>query len=263
MVTVSARDRLAEQALAEEEIRRRTRRIYRAVLSGSRRIDGGNFTELAADDLELLFEAYDRAFFAGRLAATLAEEGAALGFRVSSRMTRAGGKTSHLRPPGGGDRFTISISSALLFQTFARVRRTIRVAGLECADRLETLQRIFEHELIHLLEMILWGRSKCSTARFADLARGRFGHLANSHELVTQAEVAREVHGVKPGDRVSFTLDGRRLSGTVNRITRRATVLVADPKGQRYSDGRRYARYYVPLTDLARDPGWSHGPGSG
>ena len=253
----SARDKLGDQAraapLAEEEIRQRTRAIYRRMISASPRIDTNDFSSLAAADLEMLFQAYDRWFFDGCLAAVLDEEGSSIAFRVSSRMTRAGGKTSHLRPAGGGDRFTISISSALLFQTFGRVQRTVRVAGLVCADRLETLQLIFEHELIHLLEMLLWERSKCSTARFGDLARGRFGHTANSHELVTQVEVAREVHGIKPGDRVSFTCEGLRLSGTVNRIVRRATVLVEDRRGQRYSDGKRYAKYYVPLADLSRD----------
>ncbi len=260
MRTASARDELSDQAgaeaLAEEEIRRRTRRIYERVLTTSSGIDAGNFAELSADDLKMLFAAYDEAFFDGCLAATLAEEGAELGFRVSSRMTRVGGKTSHLRPArGGGDRLTITVSSTLLFQTFEKVRRTIRVAGLVCADRLETLQRIFEHELIHLLEMILWGRSRCSARRFAGIARRKFGHTANSHELVTQAEVAREVHGIKPGDRVSFVWEGRRLSGVVNRIVRRATVLVEEPGGQRYSDGKRYAKYYVPLGDLKRRSG--------
>ena len=34
------------------------------------------------------------------------------------------------------------------------------------------------------------------------------------------------------GDHVSFELDGVRHAGRVNRITRRATVLVEDPRGR-------------------------------
>jgi hypothetical protein len=52
--------------------------------------------------------------------------------------------------------------------------------------------------------------------------------------------------GVRPGRRVRFRFHGRELAGIVNRITRRATVLVEDPKGEPFSDGRRYLTYYVP-----------------
>jgi hypothetical protein len=44
--------------------------------------------------------------------------------------------------------------------------------------------------------------------------------------------------------------EGRRLTGRVNRITKRATVLVEDSEGQKYSDGLRYKTYYVPIADL-------------
>ena len=38
----------------------------------------------------------------------------------------------------------------------------------------------------------------------------------------------------------------------VNRITRRATILVEHPKGQSYSDGKRYLKFYIPLPLLRR-----------
>ena len=56
--------------------------------------------------------------------------------------------------------------------------------------------------------------------------------------------------GVVVGSQVAFTMDGQRLVGRVNRITKRATVLVSDPGGQPYSDGSRYTKYYVPLNGL-------------
>jgi hypothetical protein len=36
----------------------------------------------------------------------------------------------------------------------------------------------------------------------------------------------------------------------VNRITRRATILVEDSRGERFSDGKRYLKYYVPIHQL-------------
>jgi hypothetical protein len=42
------------------------------------------------------------------------------------------------------------------------------------------------------------------------------------------------------------------MSGRVNRITRRATVLVPAPTGELFSDGKRYLRFYVPLEQLKK-----------
>ena len=49
---------------------------------------------------------------------------------------------------------------------------------------------------------------------------------------------------------MTFNFEGRQLTGRVNRITKRATVLVMDPDGEPYSDGSRYRTYYVPLACL-------------
>ena len=60
--------------------------------------------------------------------------------------------------------------------------------------------------------------------------------------------------GITVGARVTFRYQGGWLEGRVNRVTKRATVLVDDPTGERWSDGRRYARYYVPLGELRLAP---------
>jgi hypothetical protein len=49
---------------------------------------------------------------------------------------------------------------------------------------------------------------------------------------------------------VTFLFEGRPLTGRVNRLTKRATVLVEDPEGESFSDGLRYRRYYVPIVHL-------------
>ena len=57
---------------------------------------------------------------------------------------------------------------------------------------------------------------------------------------------------VRVGDRVSFELEGSTYNGRVNRITRRATVLIESPRGEPFSDGRRYLTFYVPLPLLRK-----------
>jgi len=100
--------------------------------------------------------------------------------------------------------------------------------------------------------MLAWGDSYCTQKRFQSIASRIFGHRDHRHQLITQRERAAVKYKIKTGDPVTFRLDGRVLKGFVNRITRRATVLVEDPQGAPYQNGKRYAKYYVPLQMLKR-----------
>ncbi len=250
--------RVIESSLIlKNDWQQRTQTICEATLNSSRYIDQPNFTAICDEDLASLFEHYDRQFLGGMCRQTLNEMGSPLDFRVSPRMTRAGGKTTRIVPRVARGlspvpRFEIAVSSTLLFQTFADVERPIKVTGLLCHNRLEALQRIFEHELIHLAEMLLWQVSCCAAPRFKDIVQRLFGHTESTHQLITPDERAREKFGIRAGDRVKFTIDGERHVGVVNRVTKRATILVEDPRGPRYSDGRRYAKFYVPVGMLER-----------
>jgi len=72
---------------------------------------------------------------------------------------------------------------------------------------------------------------------------------------VTSREIADKQHGIRVGDMVQFDMEGRRLTGRVNRITKRASVLVDDPTGPLFSNGGRYMTYYVPLAMLSKNTG--------
>ncbi len=241
-------------SLASEEIQARALTIYEALLAGSRHLGSGDFRRIAPEDLSRLFRLYDDTFFAGHLKRALEGPGGGpLFLRLSQRMTRAGGRTTVYRRRGREGElreFEIAVSTTLLFQTFHDVHRTVTVVGLECHDRLDALLRIFEHELIHLCEFLAWGASSCERPRFHDLAARLFGHRGFTHELVTARERALARHGVRLGDRVAFRWEGRRLTGFINRITKRATVLVESADGARYDDGHHYRKYYVPLDEL-------------
>lgn len=245
----------------KEEVAEKNTRIYEAVLRDSWGMQEGNFNVISTADLERLFELYDGLFFSGRIHRMLRERGAGLSFRLSKRMTRAGGKTTlrkekRRKRAQRGQRkhrelYEIAVSIPLLFQNFVD-GKAVKVSGIECRDRLEALQRVFEHELVHLIEMLVWRDSSCSKPRFKQLSRNLFGHMDAKHELVRPHERAQEDYDIRVGDRVSFSYKGKRHVGVVNRVTKRATVLVSSRKGLRYSDGKRYAKYYVPLTVLEK-----------
>lgn len=227
------------------------------VLADSPNIRDGNFQAIAPSDLDRLFRVYDVQFFQGHLSAVLQAQHSPLLFKLSRRLTRSAGTTTrfqHRRPDNGQlcVHYEIAVSTTLLFQSFADVQRTVRVNGLECKTRFEALQRVFEHELLHLLEMLTIGRSNCAAQLYKMLAWNIFGHPETKHELVTQHERAQTQFGVRVGDRVAFTFEGVRHVGLVSRITRRATVLVENPAGVLYGDGKRYQKFYVPLTALEK-----------
>lgn len=226
------------------------KKIGEKILNESNYMDAENFTVFHPQDLERMVQEYDQQFLGG--ACYTALEGRPLKFRLAPRLTRAGGLTTWKKRQSRRtgriwEEFEISISSHLLFQTFRDEDREVKVVGLACGSRLEAMQRIVEHELIHLCEKLAWNESSCKRQRFQAIAARLFGHLQHTHELVTTAEVARTVHGIRPGCKAAFEIEGRSLQGIVNKITKRATVLVPDPDGRPYSDGCRYTRYYVPL----------------
>jgi hypothetical protein len=244
-----------------DEVEKRVRRIYDAMLSQSPQIRSSNFKIIATDDLQRLFGWYDSAFFRGRLGEMLQEDGAhPMLFRLSRRLVRAAGQTMRdvRRVKQGGKTvlkvsFEITVSTTLLFNTFQGEERTVTVGGLVCRDRLEALQRIFEHELLHLAEFLGWGRSNCRAENYNALSRRIFAHEAAYHDLITPREMARVAYDIHVGDHVSFEApDGVRHVGLVNRITRRATVLVEDPGGRIFSNGKHYLTFYVPLPLLTK-----------
>ncbi len=231
----------------EAAVRAWTDEIAEELLGRSAHIRAPNFTDIGPDDLAFLFTAYDGRFLDGLCARTPGPD--ALSFRLSRRMTRAGGKTTRFEPGGATPRFEIAIATSILFDGFGEKDRDVTACGLPCRHRLEALQRIFEHELVHLAEWLCWGESHCGRSRFRGIARRLFLHRAHTHRLITRSERAAR-DGIVVGARVGFDYRGRTLAGRVNRITKRATVLVEDADAPRWSDGRRYARYYVPLGEL-------------
>ena len=248
---------LAEQVLGQQfdppQIERWQTEIHSQTLQLSRSIDRPNFSRVGRDDLVRMIGMYDEHFFGGRVLPLAKAEG--LSFGLSSRMTKVAGKLVTSYPSGDYDgqrHFEMLLSSTLLVQTFEDSDRPVEVTGRPCRNRLEAMQRVAEHELVHLVEMLIWNDGTCSESRFQSIARRHFGHTDYRHDLITQRERALVKFHIRVGDTVRFHHEGHVLSGRVNRITRRATILVPSRQGELFSDGGRYQRYYVPLEKLRK-----------
>lgn len=223
------------------------------LLAADNTISKPNFNSISAQDLEVLFDRIDLLYFSGRVRATAEHLGRPISFRVSRRMTNSGGITTTRYPSNKRQpiEYEIAIASTLLFESF-RDAKPISVTGMLCTSRLQAVQRVMEHEMIHLIEMLLWNDSSCAARRFQGIANRLFGHKQSSHQLITPADTARAKFDIHAGDWVEFQLQGKPLYGYVNRITKRATVLVPSKKGTRYTDGKSYLKYYVPIHQLRK-----------
>ncbi len=224
------------------------KQIRDAALAKSPHMGSAGVERLQADDVAFIFDECDRVFLGGLCRRAVAP--GEIRFRLSTRMTRTAGTAARLARARGAPDFEVAVSAFLLFDGFGDDDPPATVAGLPCASRLEALQRIVEHEFVHVVEYAATNDSHCNRRPFQQMAKALFGHRRFTHELLTRrARAARA--GIVVGSRVAFECDGVRLTGRVNRVTKRATVLVADPAGQPYSNGRRYAKYYVPLEELS------------
>ncbi len=236
------------------EIQQAFLEIRNSLLAQSEAIKHPNFEALSTGDLALLFSAYDERFFHGLLEKLLNDRTSLpLRLRLSSRMTSSGGKTTvkQWRDIKSGQlgeiSYEIAISTTLLFLSFRDVQRPIQVCGVTCRDRLDALQRLMEHEITHLLEYLLREESSCNKTPFKFLAATIFGHTDTRHQLISQKERAATQFGIRRGSWVRFLYEGQPMEGRVNRITKRATILVPSKTGTLYSDGRKYSNFYIPL----------------
>lgn len=249
---------IESRTVPRQQRERRSTAIFDHLVSNSETITRPNFTAISAADLGLLFQINDEMFFdglVGRLCEAKADR--PLAFRLSTRMTNAGGTTTMYR--SGPQRrpryeYEIAIATTPLFGTFVKSlsSATSIVGGVTCRNRVEALQRIMEHEMVHLIEMLLTNNSNCSAAPFRQIVQNFFGHTESNHQLLRPKDIARQQLGIVVGDTVRFEHHGRELCGMVNRITKRATILVSDPRGKKYDDGNHYQTFYVPLGRLRK-----------
>jgi hypothetical protein len=223
-----------------------TRRIHDEILAESQYLRTPNFRTIHPADLRLLFARYDHEFFDGLVGETLG--GSPLRFRLSNRMTSSGGMTTRKTDPrDGSHRYEISVSTALLFGCFGGDdHRPITASGIACHDRVDALQRVMEHEIIHVVEILLWDKSSCARPRFQHMSHRFFAHTDYTHRLITPREKAQAKYGIRPGMTVRFRCNGLEKTGMIRRINKRASVLVEDRDGEPYSNGKRYSTFYVP-----------------
>ena len=216
-------------------------------------IRGGDPAKISGYDLRLMFMLYDELFFRGFFHGCGCEN---VRFSVSRQMTRSAGLTRFSRdyfalPP---EKREIELKISLNhLEAFGQTAREKHVGGIPARDELDALMLVFEHELCHIAEFLAFGSTSCRGKRFKALSSCIFGHKSSVHDLPSRPELNVLRSGLNAGDRVSFEYNGRKITGVIARINKRATVM-AQARNGLYADreGRRYAKYLVPLAQMRK-----------
>jgi len=237
----------------DETINAKRKAVTEGLLKESKNIISGKIDCISILDLRILYEYYDRLFFNNWFRDNF--EGQIL-YELSRRMTKSAGITkcpkniSQMKPEQ--IRVIICIGVDFFFK-FDYLEGSKNVCGIETHNSVEALQIVFEHELIHAIEFLIFHSSSCKEQRFMQAAKDLFGHTQSHHHLPSNRRIASEKMGINIGDKVQFIFEDKQLNGFVANISKRATVMVINSNGS-YADnnGTRYMKYYVPLGELSR-----------
>lgn len=245
------KQKLIQIKYLENEIENKKAFLRNEFIFKSKNIDDGEVKEISTDDLQLLFNLYDKYFFRNYFKENFRGK---ITFSLSRRMSRSAGKTIVPRINTSLEedkqKYEIRIGVNFLFQYYELDREKL-VGGVKTRDSLHALFMIFEHEFIHFIEFYVFGDSSCKNDRFKSIAMNIFAHKDVYHSLPTNREIVNRSLGIKIGDKVDFLYEGKIKNGVINRINKRATVMVLDRRGN-YIDryGNKYIKYYIPLNRL-------------
>ena len=222
-----------------QEIAARRARLLRGLIAAYPELGEIPVRRIPAEFWTALPRAYDHLFLQGTLSTLLPD----LSVVPAPRMTSCGGKFCvALR---GRQRTKCEIRMATDF-LFRLEKGPFSLNGLTAQTALEAFLIVFEHELCHALELALTGKPGAHGETFRTLVFGLFAHTAYRHSLPTRALEAAQ-SGILRGGSVSFSHEGRTLTGVVSRVGKTVTVMVPSRTGTyRDGNGRRYAKYLVP-----------------
>lgn len=219
----------------------------------SRTVKSVDFTKISDSDLYILYNLYDDIFlnswfkhnFKGKIK-----------FTLSRQLTRAAGNTKTIKniaiiKPEDVE-FEIKISINHL-TNFDKTDRDKYVGGIKVTNKLDSLMLVFEHELCHVIEFLIYKKSNCSKETFKNLIYNLFGQSESTHKLVSRSEANYHEYGLLIGDKVTFEYSGQILNGIITKINKRAIVMSPSHYGK-YVDksGQHYTKYYIPLNCLAK-----------
>ncbi|SHH77389.1 hypothetical protein [Clostridium grantii] len=206
---------------------------------------------ISSEELTILFNLYDEIFLKNWFKNNYKGK---IKFSLSKRMTKSAGITICPKNIASTSEKNLVLEIKIgidFFFHYNMITEPKLVCGIETKNSFHALQIVFEHEICHLIEFILFYESSCKKDRFKSMAYNLFKHTSSYHQLPTHKKIAMEQLGVSIGDIVSFSYREKIQEGILYKINKKAIVMVKDKKGS-FMDksGNKYMKYYVPLNKL-------------
>ena len=206
--------------------------IYDHILS----MMGGicNPNQLCISDIQLIYDEYNNMFFYGSLPK--------ISFELSRKMTKSGG----IYTEKNGEK-KIKISVPIVLGCFGSGETKLSANGINVYNRIEALQQIIEHEIIHLYIYTnnTAKRNEHHGETFKKMAKETFGHTECTHKLIGTSNNTYVINNSSgdnndkkytytTGQIVSFTLKGHTVKAQIMKLNpKRARVELLDTR-QRY-----------------------------
>lgn len=192
-----------------------------------------NFESLNPQDTQLLFELIDRHFLLGKLSEWLKANNSRLTVTPNTKLTSTGGRCIMQRDPITHSYkktncvFRIDLAPRILLETFKKGEVCHSSGGVKCCSRLECLQLILEHELVHLLVDLFCPELSTKTgktihhgAAFKRLILNLFGQTEVKHRLLLGDASAMEAQAAQAKAlRVGDKIQVRNKDGTLAILT--------------------------------------------
>lgn len=133
-------------------------------------------TEMTSDDLMKLFKEYDKVFYNSDISNYINESNYTFTFKNDgdNTFTTEGTCSNKICD------YTITIP----VKKFKNAKEITIVAGHQCKDQLECLQRVMEHEISHLIIFMFCGDFNVSDQHgklFMNMVNNHFGHTDHRH----------------------------------------------------------------------------------
>lgn len=208
------------------EVERKRRLIYNEILKDL----GGNSNpvNISTQILQHMFNLYDSEFFNGELDKLIKNTKSVVNFTFG-KGTKTAGMCSGQRTSGSCS-YIITIHWIVFNTAFnSNSGKELEVNGLKSTNKIEALQLVFEHELLHLWFM-LNNRPSGHNIEFKNKARDMFLHTHTKHKLLWGEEDDPERKSFSKTDlQVGMTVEYETKTGA-NKQTMIGSIIKLNPK---------------------------------
>lgn len=137
-----------------------------------------NETKITEKQISVCFHMIDKLYFGNTISKKIDNLNKIIYFKVNNLLTKSAGRLGSLKYY-----YVLELSSKILDNLFNNQTKTVELGGLICYNLAETICVVIEHEIIHLILMMLYS-IRTHNNMFRTLARNIFNQTQIRHKLL-------------------------------------------------------------------------------